>query len=106
MLLWILVALVLTAVVVVAAGWSVPTPIPNHVAKRTSEIRQPGGLGLTVYRIVLVGVAVVGTWLVVTLNPGGTLAFVLAAILIWIYMDDLQATLQDVWNGNFWRFDP
>ncbi|UTF52756.1 hypothetical protein [Natronosalvus rutilus] len=105
-MLWIL---ALIALVVVAYYWHtrgrIPTPVPRHLARRGRDLSSDG-LIITVYRVALV-VLVVGTGLfALAVNPSGLVAFFAAGVFLWAFMDDLTATLVDIWNGDFWVFKP
>lgn len=103
MLLWLLLGATVAAIVLAyVTGRSIPTPIPRHFARRGREVRG-GSLGLTIYRIALVGGALVAGVGALVINPTGLAAFFIAGVMVWLFMDDLQATLIDIWNANFWR---
>jgi hypothetical protein len=100
--LWLLLAVfILGGGIAVLYSGAIPTPIPEHVAMRGGEIwGQPPAK--TLYQIVLVLLAItlgVGTLI---LNPGGLVAFFVAGIMIWLFMEDIQKTLIDIWNADFY----
>lgn len=82
---------------------SIPTPIPRHLARRGREIKTEGPWWLTPYRIALV-VFVTGLGgVALIVNPGGLLAFFVAGVMIWVFMEDIQLTLLDLWNARFYE---
>ncbi|MFC7216470.1 hypothetical protein ACFQO4_20640 [Saliphagus sp. GCM10025334] len=105
-MLWIL-ALVLLAVV--AYYWytrgRIPTPVPRHLARRGRDLSSDG-LFMTLYRVILVLVVLSSGILALVVNPSGLVAFFAAGLFLWAFMDDLTATLVDIWNGDFWVFKP
>ena len=106
MLLWLLLATILVATVLaVVLDRPIPTPIPRHLVRLGRDLSS-NGLGMTVYRIGLVAVVVASGVLTLLVNPSGVIAFFAAGLFLWVFMDDLQQTLLDIWNGNFWRIDP
>lgn len=83
----------------------IPTPIPRHLARRARQMTG-GGWTLLLWRIVLVVLVVASGALSLFINPTGLAAFVAAGLFLWVFMDDLQATLVDIWNFNFWGYEP
>ena len=104
MLLTLLVILVLIAVLTWA--WqrrgSIPTPIPRHIARRGREIKTEGPWWLTPYRLSLVVFVIILGGVALIVNPGGLLAFFVAGVMIWVFMEDIQLTLLDLWNARFY----
>lgn len=103
MILWILLAIVIaTLVFKFVTGRTIPTPIPMHLARRGRNLSSDG-LWMAIYRLLLVVVVVTSSVLTLLINPSGVVAFFAAGIFLWVFMDDLQKTLMDIWNGEFWR---
>lgn len=97
---WVLFALVLIVTVAYARGYTIPTPVPRHLARRGRDLSS-GGLGLTLWRTLLVVFVVSSGLLTAALNPSGFLAFFAAGLFLWVFMEDLQKTLLNVWNLEF-----
>ena len=100
---------ILVLVAVLAWKWytgrAIVTPIPAHLARRGRDLSN-NGLGMTLYRLVLVVAVLASGVLTALVNPTGVLAFFAAGLFLWVFMDDLQKTLIDVWNADFWRVEP
>jgi hypothetical protein len=93
------VALLVFALATIYRG-AIPTPVPEHIGDRARQMRR-GPVWLTAYRVGLVVLFVLLGGLALVYNPGGLVAFFLAGVLIWAFMEDIQKTILDVWNADF-----
>lgn len=102
----IVVVLVLVGLLAVAV-WrgGIPTPVPRHLISILSRARG-STVGLTIYRLILLTVLVVGGVTLLIINPSGLIAFVIFGLGAFFLMDHLRQVARDVWDANFWEWSP
>jgi|GEM_PF-6392797 len=89
-------------------GWlrspSIPTPVPRHVASVLGRFRRVS-VWLSLYRIVLV---LVGSGVIfAALASNSVLLSAVASIILFAALvDDVSQAAVDIWNANFWVFEP
>lgn len=83
---------------------SIPTPIPQYWVTRFRRFRS-ASLSLLLWRLLLIAVGV--TLLALALASTWVFAGVLAGLIASVVLsDDVRATIRDIWDLNFWRYEP
>jgi len=82
----------------------VPTPIPKHLVSLWGRFRR-ASFGLALYRfgLLLFGAGVI----IAALTSASVIITAIATIALFtIIVDDVGETARDIWDGNFWFWEP
>ena len=79
----------------------IPTLIPEHLGDRLTEFAA-GGVGLTVYRIIVAAIALTLFGSLVLTGSSYLVVFLVTSLIAAVWFDDVKQILVDIWNANFW----